>query len=49
MKTEYNAYAAFLYPNTGKQERRFFYALMLRSRGKKSLDLQGFTDAILTR
>ena len=38
MKTEYDAYAAFLYPNTGEQERRFFYALMLRSRGKKSLE-----------
>jgi hypothetical protein len=37
MKTEYDADAAFLYPNTGEQERRFFYALMLRSRGKKSL------------
>ncbi len=35
MKTEYDADAAFLYPNTGEQERRFFYALMLRSRGKK--------------
>ena len=43
MKTEYDADAAFLYPYTGEQERRFFYALMLRSRGEKSLDLQGFT------
>jgi hypothetical protein len=49
MKTEYDADAAFLYPYTGEQERRFFYALMLRSRGEKSLDLQGFTDAFLTR
>ena len=24
MKTEYDANAAFLYPNTGEQERRFF-------------------------
>ena len=24
MKTEYDAYAAFLYPYTGEQERRFF-------------------------
>ena len=34
----------FLIP-TGKQERRYFYALMLRSRGKKSLDLRGFQNA----
>ena len=33
---------------TGEQERRFFYALMLRIRGKKSLDLQGIGDAFLT-
>ena len=45
MKTEYDADAAFLYPNTGEQERRFFYALMLRSRGKKSLDLSGLQNA----
>ncbi len=45
MKTEYDAYAAFLYPNTGEQERRFFYALMLRSRGKKSLATSGFAGA----
>ena len=31
MKTEYDANAAFLYPNMGEQERRFFYALMLRN------------------
>ena len=48
MKTEYDADAAFLYPYTGEQERRFFYALMLRSRGEKSLDLQGIGDAFLT-
>ena len=48
MKTEYDAYAAFLYPNTGEQERRFFYALMLRSRGKKSLATSGFMGAFLT-
>ena len=47
MKTEYDADAAFLYPYTGEQERRFFYALMLRSRGEKSLDLQGFTDSFV--
>ncbi len=47
MKTEYDAYAAFLYPNTGEQERRFFYALMLRSRGKKSLAICGFAGALL--
>jgi len=41
-KTEYPAQAAFLTPIPGEQERRYFYALMLRSRGKKSLDLQGF-------
>ncbi len=28
MKTEYDANAAFLYPYTGEQERRFFYALI---------------------
>lgn len=49
MKTEYDANAAFLYPSTGEQERRFFYALMLRSRGKKSLDLQGFPGVKMTR
>ena len=37
MKTEYDANAAFLYPSTGELERRFFYALMLRSRGEKCL------------
>ena len=47
MKTEYDAYAAFLYPNTGDQERRFFYALMLRSRGEKSLAICGFAGALL--
>jgi hypothetical protein len=47
MKTEYDAYAAFLYPNTGEQERRFFYALMLRSRGEKSLAICGFAGAFL--
>ncbi len=49
MKTEYDAYAAFLYPNTGEQERRFFYALMLRSRGEKSLAICGFAGALLPR
>lgn len=34
---------------TGKQERRYFFALMLRSRGKKSLDLQGFPGVKMTR
>ncbi|MFV8271591.1 hypothetical protein ACKXF4_00140 [Faecalibacterium prausnitzii] len=47
MKTEYDANAAFLYPSTGEQERRFFYALMLRSRGEKSLAICGFADALL--
>ncbi len=47
MKTEYDANAAFLYPYTGEQERRFFYALMLRSRGKKSLAICGFAGAFL--
>jgi len=46
MKTEYDAYAAFLYPNTGEQERRFFYALMLRSRGEKSLAICGFASLV---
>ena len=45
MKTEYDAYAAFLYPYTGEQKRRFFYALMLRNRGKKSLATSGFAGA----
>lgn len=47
MKTEYDADAAFLYPYTGEQERRFFYALMLRSRGEKSLAICGFAGAVL--
>ena len=47
MKTEYDANAAFLYPNMGEQERRFFYALMLRNRGEKSLAICGFTGAFL--
>lgn len=47
MKTEYDAYAAFLYPNTGEQERRFFYALMLRIRGRKSLATSGFAGVFL--
>ena len=37
--------AAFLHSYTGEQERRYFYALMLRSRGKKSLDLSGLQNA----
>ena len=37
MKTEYDADAAFLHPNTGRTGTPLFYALMLRSRGKKSL------------
>ena len=42
-KTEYRtAKAVFLTSNPEEQERRFFYALMLRSRGRKSLDLCGF-------
>ena len=45
MKTEYDADAAFLYPYMGEQERRFFYALMLRSRGRKSLATSGFAGA----
>ena len=39
------AKAAFLTPIPGEQERRYFYALMLRSRGKKSLDLSGLQNA----
>lgn len=31
-----------------EQERRYFYALMSRSRGKNSLDFNGFTGAFLT-
>jgi hypothetical protein len=37
MKTEYDANAAFLYPNMGEEERRFFYVLMLRIRGEQAL------------
>ena len=37
--------AAFLTLSLGEQERRYFYALMLRSRGKKSLDLSGLQNA----
>jgi len=43
------AKAAFLTPIPGEQERRYFYALMLRSRGRKSLDLCGFQNAKKTR
>ena len=38
-----------LTPTPGEQERRYFYALMLRSRGRKSLDLCGFVGAFSTR
>ena len=41
--------AAFLTLSLGEQERRYFYALMLRSRGSKSLDTSGFAGAFLTR
>ena len=45
-KIEYRtAKAAFPTSHPKEQERRFFYALMLRSRGKKSLDLCGFQSA----
>ena len=49
MKTEYDANAAFLYPYTGEQERRFFYALMLRDRGEISFDLCGFPGGKIGR
>ena len=40
LTTEYRTVnAAFLTSNPEEQERRFFYALMLRSRGRKSLDI----------
>ena len=40
LTTEYRtAKAAFLTSTPEEQERRFFYALMLRSRGRKSLDI----------
>ena len=42
------AQAAFLTLLTGEQKRRFFYALMSRSRGKGSLDFDGVTGAFLT-
>ena len=46
LTTEYRtAKAAFPTSNPEEQERRFFYALMLRSRGRKSLDLCGFQSA----
>lgn len=34
----------FSLPKSEEQERRFFYALMLRSRGEKRLVFQGFAD-----
>lgn len=37
----------FSIPIPGEQERRFFYALMLRSRGEKSLAICGFAGALL--
>lgn len=40
--------AAFLHSYTGEQERRYFFTLMLRSRGKKSLATQGFAGAVFT-
>ena len=50
LTTEYRTVnAAFLTSNPEEQERRFFYALMLRSRGRKSLDLCGFQNAQKTR
>ena len=47
MKTEYDANAAFLYPITGRTGTPLFYALMLRSRGEKSLAICGFAGALL--
>ena len=47
MKTEYDADAAFLHPNTGRTGTPLFYAPMLRSRGKKSLAICGFAGAFL--
>ena len=47
MKTEYDANAAFLYPITGRTGTPLFYALMLRSRGKRSLATNGFAGAFL--
>ena len=50
LTTEYRTVkAAFLTSTPEEQERRFFYALMLRSRGRKSLDLCGFQNAQKTR
>lgn len=43
------AQAAFLNPTQGEQRRRFFHALMLRSRAGKSLAASGFWGAALTR
>ena len=48
-QTKRTAQAAFLTPTPGEQERRYFYALMLRSRGRKSLDISGLVGAFLIR
>ena len=37
MKTEYDAYAAFLYPYTGEQKRRFFMPSCYAVGAKKAL------------
>ena len=42
------AQAAFPGPYRGEKERRFFLALMLRSRAEKRLVLSGFSSAVLT-
>ena len=47
MKTEYDAYAAFLTSRQGGKGTPLFLCPLLRFRGKKSLDLQGIGDAFL--
>ena len=42
MKTEYDAYAAFLDLNTGRTGTPLFYAIMLRNISPKSLATSGF-------
>jgi len=47
MKTEYDAYAAFLTFQPGGKGTPLFYALMLRIRSRKSLAASGFAGVFL--
>lgn len=49
MKTEYDAYAAFLTSQPGGKGTPLFYALMLRIRGRKSLATSSFAGAFFRR